>query len=64
MHKDYLQGVKNRRKSKQRNKCRKNKFKKLKIKIKKEKKKKKQGNFTKLQKPNVEAEVYNDNKKM
>jgi len=50
MHKDYLQGVKNRRKSKQRNKCRKNKFKKLKIKIKKEKKKKKTGKLHKTAK--------------
>ena len=59
------------------NKCRKNnnRFKKLKIKIKKKRKvkkngrrkkkgkEKKKGNSTELQKPNVEAEVYNNNKK-
>ena len=44
------------------NKCRKstNRFKKLYIKIKKEREKE---NSTELQKPNVEAEVYNNNKK-
>ena len=35
----------------------------LKIKIKKEKRKKKGGNTIELQKPNAEAEVYNNNKK-
>jgi len=45
-------------KSKQRNKCIKNnnRFKKLKL-------KKKMENSPELQKPNVEAEVYNNNKK-
>ena len=52
-----------------RNKCRKNdRFKKIKIKkekIKKEEeRKKKRENSTELQKANVEAEVYNNNKKM
>ena len=58
-----MQGEKNIRKSKQRNKCRKNnEFKKLKI---KEKKKKGGGeeNSTELQKTNIEAEVYDNNKK-
>ena len=52
MHKDYLQGVKNSRKSIQRNKCRKNnnRFKKLKIKIKKQKKRKEKKNPGKLHK--------------
>ena len=54
-----MQGEKNIRKSKQRNKCRKNnnRFKKLR------EKKKKEENATELQKPNIEAEVYNNNKK-
>ena len=38
-----------------------NRFKK--IKIKKRKKEEKEENSTELQKPNVEAEVYNNNKK-
>ena len=50
-----MQGEKNGRKSKQRNKCRK-----ISLKI---KKREKEGNSTELQKPNVEAEVYNNNKK-
>ena len=76
-----MQGEKNSRKAKQRNKCRKNiiGLKKLKVKIiKKEKILKKGGssrkeerkkggnkkeNTTELQKPNVEAEVYSNNKK-
>ena len=50
------------------NKCRKNnnRFKKLKFKKERrerEKKKKKEENSTELQKPNVEAEVYNNNKR-
>ena len=57
-----MHGEKNSRKSKKKkkSKCRKNnnRFKKLKIKIKKERKKK--WNATELQKPNVEAEVYNN----
>ena len=55
-----LQGEKNSRKSKQRNKCRKNiiGLKRLKI-----KRKEKKENSTELQKPNIEAEVYNNNKK-
>ena len=43
-----------------------NRFKKLKLKKekkKKQKKQKKKRNSTELQKPNVEAEVYNNNKK-
>ena len=68
------QGEKNSRKGKQRNKCRKNIIG-LKINIikkrkgekrkKKEKRTKKRqgGNFTELQKPNVDREVYNNNKK-
>ena len=58
-----MQGGKDSRKSKQRNKCRKNnnRFKKLKIKIKNRKETKQ--NSTELQKPNVEAEVYNNTKK-
>ena len=65
--KDYLQGEKNSRKSNQRNKCRKNiiGFKKLKIKIikkRKEKKGEKKEN-TELQKPTIEAEVFNKNRK-
>ena len=40
-----------------------NRFKKLKLK-KRKKKKKKEENSTELQKPNVEAEVYDNNKKM
>ena len=64
-----MHGEKNSRKSKKKkkSKCRKNnnRFKKLKIKIKKiEKGEKKKGNATELQKPNIEAEVYNNNKKM
>ena len=53
------------RKSKQRNKYRKNsgQFKKLSIKIKKREKKIKEENSIELQKPNVEAEVYDNNKK-
>ena len=53
-----LQGEKNSRKSKQGNKCRKNNnlFKNLK------KRKKKKENSTELQKPNIQAEVYNNNK--
>ena len=40
-----------------------NRFKKLKVKIKKrEKEKKKKENSTELQKPNVQAEVYDNNK--
>jgi len=35
-----------------------------KLKLKNEKRKKKEENFTELQKPNVEAEVYDNNKKM
>ena len=35
----------------------------LKIKVKKEKRKKRKENSTELQKPNIEAEVYNNNKK-
>ena len=48
-------------KGKQRNKCRKknNRFKKLKVK----KKRKNKRNSTGLQKPNVETEVYDNNKK-
>ena len=38
-----------------------NRFRKLKIEIRKRKERKK-GNFTELQKLNVEAEVYNNNK--
>ena len=55
-----MQVEKNSRKDKQRNKYRKNiiGFKKLKL-FKKEIKKE---NSTELQKPNVEAEVYNNNK--
>ena len=34
-----------------------------KLKLKKREKKKKMENFTELQKPNIEAEVYNNNKK-
>ena len=51
-------------KSKRRNKCRKNnnRFKKLKSKTKK-REKKKNVNPTELQKPNIQAEVYNKNKK-
>ena len=42
-----------------------NRFKKLKIKKeKRSKKKKKKENATEQQKPNVEAEVYDDNKKI
>ena len=40
-----------------------NRFKILKIKIKKREKKKKKENRTELQKPNTEAEVYNNKKK-
>ena len=54
--KDYLHGEKDSRKGKQINKCRK-KIIGLKIKIKKKE------NSTELQNPNVEAEIYNDNKK-
>ena len=39
-----------------------NRFKKLKLKKGKRKKKKKDENSTELQKPNVEAEVYDNNK--
>ena len=38
-------------------------FKKLKIKIKKKEERKKKENSTELQKPNIEAEVYKNNKK-
>jgi len=50
------------RKGKQRNKCRKNNnwFKNLKI---KKGEREKKENSTELQKPNIEAEVYNNNKK-
>ena len=52
----------NSRKSKQRNKCRKiNVLKFFKLKL--EKKQEKKENSTELQKPNVEAEVYNNNRK-
>ena len=56
----YIQGQKNSRRSKQRNKCRQsnNRFEKLKLK----KRKKTEENSTELQNPNIEAEVY-DNKK-
>ena len=72
-----MQEEKKSRKGKQRNKCRENiiGFKRLKTEIKKEKrkkgrrkkkkgrrKKKKKENSTELQKPNVEAEVYNNKK--
>ena len=40
-----------------------NRFKKLKLKKGKRKKKEKDENSTELQKPNVEAEVYDNNKK-
>ena len=52
---------KNGRKGKQRNKCRKkyNRFKKLKL-LKRENKKE---NSPELQKPNVEADIYNNNNK-
>ena len=55
-------GISRQRKSKQRNKCRKNnnRFKKLKI-IEKEKWNKTK-NSIELQKPNAEAEVYNNKK--
>ena len=54
-----MQGEKN-RKCKQRNKCRKNnnRFKIFLI-----KKKQKEENSTELQKPNIEADVYDNNKK-
>ena len=45
------------------NKCRKNKNRFKKLKLKKREKKKKRQNSTELQKPNVEAEAYNNNKK-
>jgi len=63
--KDVLQEEKNSRKSKQRNKCRKNnyRFKKLEIKKEKKKRKKEKESSTELQKPNIKAEVYNNNKK-
>jgi len=59
-----VQGEKNSRKDKQRNKCRKNnnRFKKLKIKIKKRDREIKKENSTELQKPNIEVEVYNNSK--
>ena len=62
--KDLLQEGKNSRKSKQRNKCRKNnyRFKKLEVKKKKRKKKEKESSME-LQMPNIKAEVYNNNKK-
>ena len=40
-----------------------NRFKTLKIQIKKIERRKEKGNSTELQKPNVEAEVYNNRKK-
>ena len=58
-----MQGEKNSRKSRQRNKCRKNNNTFKKLKRKKEKGKKKKENSSELQKPNVEAEVYNNKKK-
>ena len=60
-----MHGEKNSRKSKQRNKCRNsNRFKKLKVKIfKKEEKNRKKEN-TELQKPNIDAVVYNNNNKL
>ena len=68
-----MQGEKNSRKGKQRKKCRKNiiGLKKLKIKIIKERKtggkekekREKKGNSSEVQKLNVEAGVYNNNRK-
>ena len=52
-----MQGKKNSRKSKQRNKCGKNNNRFKKLKLKKEKIKKEEENSTDLQKPNVEAEI-------
>ena len=51
------------RKGKQRNKCRKNIIGLKKLKLKKGRRRRKKENSTELQKPNVEAEVYNNNKK-
>ena len=51
----------NSRKSKQRNKCRKSRIKKLKIK--KGEKEKIEENPTEPQKPNIEAEIYDNDKK-
>ena len=61
IHKRLTARGKNSRKSKQRTKCRKNNNKLEKLKLKKEKRKKE--NSTELQKPNIEADVYNNNKK-
>ena len=60
----YIKDLLHSKKSKQRNKCRKNNIG-LKIKIKKRGKKKEEEeeNNTELQKPNVEAEVYDNNEK-
>ena len=61
-----MQGERDCRKGKQRNKCRKNndRFKILKIKIKKkENRKKKKENSPELQNLNIEAEVFNNNEK-
>ena len=57
---------KNSRKGKQRNKCRKHiiGLKSENLKKEREKKKEKKKNTPELQKPNIEAEVYNNNKKM
>ena len=52
-------GEKKHNQRKQRNKCRNNNNRFNKLKFKKEKR----GNSTKLQKPNIEAEVYTNNKK-